>query len=369
MARSTLGLGSLLALALLLPGMAAESTIWEEMKLPEGAANKALYGVYFLPDGKLGWIVGADGLCLATADGGATWEKRDTGSGATLRDVRFNDATHGWAVGDGDPKGPPPRGHVLMGPGSSKTCATLLITTDGGKSWQNHWVPTNFELWAVETGAAPQVQIGPSGGEAHLDGDNLRCADGKGWSSERVFRALFDIRAQDAQRWIAVGSPVQMGFFPAPTSELFTQKKCRALFSKDGGKTWAPAKGTDALKGKCLRGLAVKKDAPALAVGDGGAIMLSADAGETWNAVESSVTANLKRVAYAHGDGKLAVAIGAKGAIIGSTDDGKTWNKAWSAGAEQNLFGLSAAGASFVAVSKEGKAFRASLENLAKVAK
>jgi len=367
MVRLSLVLGCLLCVALYLPGIAAESTTWEEMTLPAGVENKALYGVCFLPDGKHGWIVGAQGLCLASSDGGVTWEKRETGSGATLRDVRFNNATQGWAVGEGDPKGPPPRGHIILS--ASRNSATLLITTDGGKTWQNHWVPTNFELWSVETSAAPQIQIGPSGGEAHLDGDSLRCTDGKGWSSERTFRALFDIRAQDAQRWIAVGSPVDVGFFPAPTSELFTRKKCRALFSKDGGKTWMPAKGTEAMKGKCLRGLTVKKDAPALAVGDGGAIMLSTDAGETWTSVASSATGSLKRVAYAHGEGKLVVAVGSKGTLLGSSDEGKTWDKAWSVDAKQNLFGLSAAGAFFVAVTKEGKVYRASLENLAKTGK
>ena len=341
---------------------------WKEAPLPAPAAGKALYGVCGLPDGKHGWIVGAEGLCLSTSDGGQTWEKRETGSGATLLDVRFNDATHGWAVGNGDPNAPQARGHVVMMPGMAMKSSTLLITEDGGKTWQAHWVPTNFELWAVETSAAPALQICPSGGDQHLDGDNLRCNGGKGWSSDRIFRALFDLRAQDAEHWIAVGSPVSVGFMPTPTSELYTTKKCRALFSKDGGKSWSVSKGTEVMKGRCLRGLAVKKGAPAIAVGDGGTILLSEDAGEAWKAVESGTAEGLKRVAYAHGEGKLAVGVGSKGVVLVSGDAGQTW-KAVGGGAAGALTHLSACGDCFVAVSKEGKVFRAKAADLAAAAK
>jgi photosystem II stability/assembly factor-like uncharacterized protein len=44
--------------------------------------------------------VGDNGTILLTTDGGAIWQKRDSGISANLIDVHFTDPTHGWAVGD-----------------------------------------------------------------------------------------------------------------------------------------------------------------------------------------------------------------------------------------------------------------------------
>jgi photosystem II stability/assembly factor-like uncharacterized protein len=84
---------------------------WQSGKLPEAVAGRTLHGVFFL-DAKRGWIVGEKGLCLATRDGGATWQVVETGSGATLRFVRFKDDKTGWICGDGDPNAPKTGGHV-----------------------------------------------------------------------------------------------------------------------------------------------------------------------------------------------------------------------------------------------------------------
>jgi hypothetical protein len=46
-----------------------------------------------------GWAVGANGTILLTTDGGATWQKRDSGVTAVLYGMHFADPTHGWAVG------------------------------------------------------------------------------------------------------------------------------------------------------------------------------------------------------------------------------------------------------------------------------
>ncbi|MCZ7648307.1 MAG: YCF48-related protein [Planctomycetota bacterium] len=332
---------------------------WEALNLPEAAAGKALLGVWFLPDGKHGWIVGEKGLCLATADGGTTWAEQKTGSGATLRDVRFLDEKRGWAVGEGDPAGPQPRGHVVMMPGMQMKSATCLTTEDGGATWTNHWVPSNFQIWCVEPAAVPAVQIGNSGGEQHLDGDNFRSADGgKTFRSERVFRAVFDVRRVDGDKWALVGSPVSVGFMPTPTSPLYTNRGCRALFSADGGKSWQISKGTETLKGRaCLRRMAFKAGQPLIAVGDKGAVATSADAGQTWKTVEAPLKQDLRGAAYAGGEGGACLAVGRKGAVLFSPDAGATW-KAVPFEGEADLFAVAACGSDFVAVSGAGVALK-----------
>jgi photosystem II stability/assembly factor-like uncharacterized protein len=346
---------SLLALGCALPSATAEP-VWKWLTLPDQAKQKDLRSVFFL-DAKLGWIVGDGGLCLATADGGTTWAVLPTGSQATLRDVRFTDAMHGWACGDGDPNAPEVRaGHVLIGAKIKNLSATLLVTEDGGKTWKTHWITTGFEVPSVEIAAAPVLQVGIGGRMGHMDGDIMRSSDnGATWRSARCYRALFDIRALDQKQWVAVGGPVSVGFFPQPSSPLYKEKSCRALFSKDGGRTWAPAKGSHG-KG-ILRRAASKPGLPLLAVGDRGTILLSDDAGENWRATESPFKVELRGIAFGAGQSQLALAVGREGAVFLSLDRGRTWQ--WGPRVCAHLLSVTAAGDSFVAVSESGRACKA----------
>src|SRR5688572_14605345 len=59
--------------------------------------------------------VGKFGLILLTQDGGKTWQSRPSGTSVTLSGVSFADHQHGFVVGSG---------------------GTLLVTSDGGASWK-----------------------------------------------------------------------------------------------------------------------------------------------------------------------------------------------------------------------------------------
>jgi photosystem II stability/assembly factor-like uncharacterized protein len=324
---------------------------WKPARLPDGVTGN-LFSVHFV-DPKTGFIAGEKGLCLVTHDAGAAWTRVETGSAATLRCVRFKDAQNGFICGDGDAAAPKPRGHVVFG--RPMTSGTLLSTTDGGKTWKSSWLPTNFDVWCVETTAAPLLQIGISGGSAHLDGDIARSHDaGANWKSYRCYRALFDIRSIE-KNWIAVGSRVCVGFMPTPTEPTYTNKAVRILFSKDGGEKWDVAKGSDGKGKDILRGLAMKKGASAIAVGDSGCILLSADGGESWTAAQSGTAERLTGVAFFGANS--AVAVGAKGTVVISADDGKTW-KAAATGSE-NLNCVSAAGEVLFAAGEKGTLLRA----------
>jgi photosystem II stability/assembly factor-like uncharacterized protein len=346
-----------LSLALALPFVAvAHDSNWETLKTPDAAAKAVLRAVYFV-DAKSGWIVGDGGVCLSTADGGNTWSAEKTGSGAILRDVRFKDAQHGWICGDNDPSAPEVRqGHIMMGPGIKNLSGTLLTTEDGGTTWKNSWVQSAFELPSIEISTAPAMQLGVGGAHGHIDGDILRSNDGgKQWAGDRSFRGLFDIRSLDDKRWIAVGAPVMVGFMPPPTSPLYTNKNCRALFSKDAGKTWDVAKGSDGRS--ILRRAATKGSGPVLAVGDKGTILRSEDAGENWSAVDSGTQNDLRQVSWSGTTANLAITVGLKGTILLSADGGKTW-KASAQGGTSNLLGICAAGDKFIAVGDGGAIMR-----------
>lgn len=334
---------------------AEEPGLWKPVRLPAAAAAADLRAIQFLDD-RLGWIVGDRGLCLATTDGGATWEKRDTGSTATLRCVRFRDASHGFACGDGDAKAPGPREDGHWCGGHPARCGTLLATADGGRTWKTHWVPSNFELWCVEASAAPKLQLG-IGLEGHLDGDITRSSDGGAtWTWERAFRSLGDIRAVTATRWVAVGSPVSVEFVTGGEKieePLWLAKACRAVVSDDAGATWKPAKGSD---GKAvLRSLLIGKNLPLFAVGDAGALMRSDDAGDTWEPLESPAAIQLRAIAAA-GDGAAIVAVGERSGFVLSTDGGRTWRVSC-VGDTRRLHAIAGCGGRFIAVGDRGAAF------------
>ncbi len=73
-----------------------------------------LNGVFFLPDGRTGWAVGAGGAIVRTTDAGTTWSRQASGTSYTLNGVWFTGATEGWAVGQG---------------------GTVVRTTNGGATW------------------------------------------------------------------------------------------------------------------------------------------------------------------------------------------------------------------------------------------
>jgi len=347
-------------LCLAAPLCGEEAGIAETLKLPEAAVKTPLRSVYFADD-KKGWIVGGTGLIFATVDGGATWTAQESGSKANLRGVRFKDPDHGWVVGEGDPAAPAPRGHVVMG--RAMKSGTLLSTEDGGKTWKGAWVPTNFDLSCVEVSTAPILQVGVMGTPEHQDSSVTRTTDGGAkWDSYRCFRALYDIRALDDKHWVAVGARVQVGFMPEPQDPLYQAKTCRALYSRDEGKTWKVSKGSEG--NPTLRGLAVKKGEPVIAVGDGGTILHSEDFGETWAPVEAAPKVKLRAAAFAGDELSMVVAVGVDGGFYASTDSGRTW-KPVPVGQAATLNSVVWAGDGFVAVGDNGTAIRISAKKIA----
>lgn len=337
-----------LYLALLL-----QASPWEPIPLPEAAAGRTLRGV--AAAGEAVWIVGDRGLCLRSPDGGRRWAVRSLGTAATLRSIRFFDAKLGVVTGDGDPDAPKPTGHIVMG--RAMKSGTVLWTLDGGETWKKAHPPTNFEILCAEARSGP-FQFGNSGGDLHPDGDVLRGAaapddwDGKGYQARRCYRALFDIRAVDAKRWVAVGSPVSVGFTPPPKDALYAAQACRALVSRDGGETWAPSKGSEGPG--ALRGLAVGASR-LLAVGDAGALLASDDRGESWTAAGGVGNRGLTAVVSTE---RASVAVGEEETALVSADGGRSWKRI-SAGKDAFL-ALAAVGDDILAVGERGLARKAS---------
>jgi RNA polymerase sigma factor (sigma-70 family) len=335
----------------------AANPVWTTVELPKRAQERNLHDVFFVDD-RHGWIVGAKGLCLATRDGGVSWEVQETGSAASLRCVRFQDAQNGWICGDGDPDAPPMGGPVHLIRSMKK--GTLLCTTDGGKHWRSEWIPADAEVSWIETSAAPRLQVGVHPRAGGLDGGILSSPDGgKTWTSRPCFRGLFAARQIDNQRYLALGAAVALTYFNVPQHELLTNRTCRALISEDGGETWKVTRGSEGAG--ALRGMAVRKSV--LAVGDKGTILRSDDGGAAWETVKSPTAEDLRGIAWSE---DVAVAVGKYGTVVVATRDGKMWSET-PTDETQTLLAVAAAGDSFIAVGNQGTVLRASAAQLAKL--
>lgn len=208
-------------------------------------------------------------LCAGVA---AQWSQQQSGTTARLRGVSAANGTVAWASGSG---------------------GTYARTTDGGVSWQSSVMPGASQLdfrdvQAVDANTAYLLSIGP--GEASRI---YKTTDGgSAWTlqfTNNNAKAFFDAFAfWDARTGIAVSDPVDGKFILIKTT--------------DGGATWKeltnaklpPAiqgDGAFAASGTCI---AVQGKRNVWFGTGGGAvarIFRSTDAGDTWKAASTPITA------------------------------------------------------------------------------
>lgn len=185
-----------------------------------------LYGVNFV-DPNIGFITGYSGTLLRTTDGGKSWEAHYMGRNELIRRVHFVDAEYGWAVGH--------RGSIFH-------------SRDGGKTWEvQKEVPNTF---------------------------------------------LRDISFADRNNGWVVGH------------------ESTILHTTDGGKTWLPQK-LDGFQGRDLprlHGVYAKNASTAVLVGEFGTFAHTRDAGAHWSLVANDSRGTLLSVT-ASGSRYLAVGL------------------------------------------------------------
>jgi len=182
---------------------------------PQAAPTSTnLWSVSF-PDGRHGWACGGSatgtgsGVILATSDGGATWSD-DTPSGfaASLTNVSFVDAEHGWL---------------------GTTDGEVLRTTDGGITWAQAKLPSTHKGYLAGYADVDFVDArhGWAGG---MEGRIWTTTNGGGtWSRERTGLSRDELVTQleftDARHGWALAQSYYLG-----SSEI--------LATSDGGRVW-----------------------------------------------------------------------------------------------------------------------------------
>lgn len=173
-------------------------------------------GVSFV-DPQHGYVVGHDGLILATEDGGTTWTYQGNPQYGILHDVDFVDRLNGQVVGTASGR-------------PDEIRYTTLGTNHAGETWQatlatklgDEAVPINMfgiavtvPMHAVAVGEAGRILV-------TFDG-------GKTWRNRRsgTNETLYDVAFADRRRGVAVGGVDFQG-----------DHRAIVLATNDGGESW-----------------------------------------------------------------------------------------------------------------------------------
>lgn len=104
-----------------------DEQVWVAQQSPKNNVSEDLSRVFFA-DAENGWAIGDKGVVLRTSDGGRHWTRQDSHTELPLANLFFSDKKHGWIL-TGGTKGVDLRD--LLNPEES----LLLLTTNGGETW------------------------------------------------------------------------------------------------------------------------------------------------------------------------------------------------------------------------------------------
>ncbi|MGH7893139.1 MAG: YCF48-related protein [Candidatus Binatia bacterium] len=289
--------------------------MWLTLTCVPGAGAAALrdnlYGVKALSPTEA-WAVGNFGAIYHTANGGKSWEARDSGTKSPLFGIDFADAQQGWAVGKS---------------------AEILATSDGGRTWkaQTSPIPPSKHLfkvaaltprlaWAVGDWGA--IAVTTDGGRTWQDRSlpklKIVTSDRPDRQEKLVLEdvVLYDLSWPDAQH----------GFIAGEFATL--------LATSDGGETWEKrALPTD----KTIFGIHFVTPDEGWAVGIDGLVLHTTDAGRTWEVQHGNPhPATIDELAFTDAlknpgmyavsvVGQEGIVVGDTGTVLVSSDGGRTW--------------------------------------------
>jgi photosystem II stability/assembly factor-like uncharacterized protein len=289
-----------------------------------GTTNN-LNGAYLLDSGA-GFVVGDAGTIVKTTDAGMTWSPLTSGTTNALHDVYFFDATQGVAVGEQ---------------------GLILRTTDGGGGWQGVTSGVTDTLRSVSfsgvngisggdsqtilysTDAGASWQISQSGffGGGFPGAQMLSATVGFVGGQNSIFQSLLGASTDGGASWAFQpfyfdkneGGGTDVFFFDQNTGVVSgTVFDGRGAIARttDGGTNWSTL-----FFDQAIQGIDFPQPTSGFAVGAGGRISHSTDAGITWTDQTSGTSANLNDVSFAS-DALRGIAVGDSGTILWTANGG-----------------------------------------------
>jgi photosystem II stability/assembly factor-like uncharacterized protein len=243
-------------------------------------------------------IVGYGGKILLTTDGGKTWQTKSSGTDVALYDVHFVDPQNGWISGqDG----------------------VMLHSTDGGETWQKQESATKSAIFALSF-----VDQNHGWAVAQL-ATYLRTTDGGQTWQEGIVQASVEGVSEEAS--LALTEPNLYDIYFVDTNTGWMVGEFGKIYhSTDGGATWQEQQNsllgqdgiTDALNLPTFFGVRFTNTSEGIAVGLEGKIVATSDGGKTWSFTAKDLAAISTEPLYAprlltNGSGWI---VGASGRIL-----------------------------------------------------
>ncbi|MCS0631239.1 YCF48-related protein [Telluria mixta] len=246
---------------------------------PVFARGDNFYGVTAGGPG-LVWAVGSNGKIARSGDGGRTWHLQPAAVRETLQDVAAWDAKHLVAVGN----------HGVV-----------LITEDGGASWKNVDVPkSNIANKLVRVKAF---------------------SDGSAWATGEAGSVLHS--TDFGKTWVQTGPGGDAAWndiHVASNLLCLVGEFGQIKISDDGGASWkdsaSPVKTS-------LMSVAFSDDSKGVAVGLGGTVLVTQDAGRNWAQETAASSDDLFRVMW---DARRWLAVGANGTVAIRSVESSNWS-------------------------------------------
>ena len=301
-------------------------TVFGQWTAATSGTTNNLNGAYLLDSG-VGFVVGDAGTVVKTTDAGMTWSPLTSGTTNALHDVYFFDATQGVAVGEQ---------------------GLILRTTDGGAGWQDVTSGVTDTLRSVSfsgvngicggdsqtilysTDAGASWQISQSGffGGGFPGAQMLSATEGFVGGQNSIFQSLLGASTDSGASWAFQpfyfnkneGGGTDVFFFDQNTGVVSgTVFDGRGAIARttDGGMNWSTL-----FFDQAIQGIDFPQPTSGFAVGAGGRISHSTDAGITWTDQTSGTSANLNDVSFAS-DALRGIAVGDSGTILWTANGGE----------------------------------------------
>jgi photosystem II stability/assembly factor-like uncharacterized protein len=272
-----------------------------------------LYGVKALSKNDA-VAVGNYGAIYLTANGGKSWDVRDSQTKVPLFSVDFADAQNGWTVGKS---------------------AEILATTDGGKTWTHQKSPIDptkalFRVRAIDAKTA--WAVGDWGAIA------VTTDGGATWQDRSLPKqTIIKDSREDRQENLVLEDVVLYDVaWPDAKHGYIAGEFATLLATNDGGATWHKR---ELPTEKTIFGIGFVSANEGWAVGIDGLLMHTTDAGVTWTVQHGNPQpATIDELAFNDAlknpgmyavsvVGKTGIAVGDTGTVLVSGDGGANWTQ------------------------------------------
>jgi photosystem II stability/assembly factor-like uncharacterized protein len=253
-----------------------------------------LHSIFFVNQNR-GWAVGSKGTLLITEDGGKTWQQKYRPTEDVIRDIYFLDETTGWIVCERNI-------YDLKNVDEPRTY--LMNTTDGGQRWNRvnvRGADVDKRLVRAVFGSGGRAWAFGEGGAIYSTRDS-----GVNWTKLTV-----------PTRHLLLG-----GTFIDDDRGWLVGAGATILQTSDGGETWHLSRLTGA-EGTRFTATSFVDNRLGWAVGSGGTIYRTINGGRIWSPQNSGVSADLLDVKFL--DASEGWAVGTDGTVIYTRDGGLHW--------------------------------------------